>query len=146
MKYLLIGSLTLAGALVALLPVQAETRIKLGSVAPEYRPTAGPEMPEPVSMQSYSFEVNKETKRARVVVEYTYPDEIAFGADGGLGPEPSLVQVPGLSYDAEASEVVFNDQGKKTVCATVHPTRHLFGKGVSVTPTGSCIVTSALAE
>ena len=36
-------------------------------------------MPERVSMEDFRFEVNKETGRARVVVDYTYPDMPAFG-------------------------------------------------------------------
>jgi len=127
-------------------PSWAESQVKIASVAPEYRPTAGPEMPEPVSMQSYSFEVEPQTGRARVVIDYTYPDQAAFGMDGGAGPEPTMAQLPGLKYDAAARAVVYETGGTRTVCATVRDRKSLFRKGLAVTPTGACAVTSRLVE
>jgi hypothetical protein len=47
-------------------------------VSPAYFPTAGNEAPQPAAMRSFSFEVEPETGRARVVVEYTYPDQVNF--------------------------------------------------------------------
>src|SRR5262245_56963389 len=79
-----------------------ETRI--GSVPPQYTPTAGTEEPEPVSVQNYSFEVQPDTGRARVVVEYTYPDQAALGREGGIGPLPTKAQLPGLRYDRESKD------------------------------------------
>src|SRR5262249_51783341 len=113
---------------------------------PEYRPTAGAAMPEQVSVQGYRFEVEKETQRARVVVDYTYPDQAAFGLEGGSGPEPSEVQLPGLKYDEGSRAVVLDDGGKKTVCAKVESRNFLFWKGSAVTPTGACVVTSSVSE
>jgi hypothetical protein len=138
----------LAVAMVAGLaaPLWAESQVKISSVAPEYRPTAGPEMPEPVSMQSYSFEIEPQTGRARVVIDYTYPDQAAFGMDGGAGPEPTMAQFPGLKYDASAKAVVYETGGKRTVCATVRDRKSLFRKVLAVTPTGACTVTSRLVE
>ena len=127
-------------------PSWAESQVKIASVAPEYRPTAGPEMPEPVSMQSYSFEVQPQTGRARVVIDYTYPDQAAFGMDGGAGPEPTMAQLPGLKYDAAAKAVVYETGGKRTVCAMVRDRKLLFRKSLAVTPTGACAVTSRLVE
>lgn len=124
----------------------AETGVRIASVAPEYRPTAGPEIPEPVSMQAYSFEVQPATGRARVVIDYTYPDQAVFGSDGGAGPEPTMAQIPGLKYDAAAKAVVYDADGKRTVCATVHNRTFLFWKGLDVVPTGACAVTSRLIE
>jgi hypothetical protein len=121
-----------------------ETGVRIASVAPEYRPTAGPELPEPVSMQRYSFEVEPATGRARVVIDYTYPDQVAFGLDGGAGPEPTMAQIPGLKYDADAKAVVYDASGKRTVCATVHYRTFLFRKSLDVMPTGACAVTSRL--
>jgi hypothetical protein len=114
----------------------AATRLKLDSVPPVYLPTAGPELPEPVSMQHYTFEVNQQTRRARVVVDYTYPDQLAFGADGGAGPAPGEIQVPGLTYDPEAHTVVYNSAGTQTVCATVRNRKFLFWKSTSVNADG----------
>jgi hypothetical protein len=135
-----------AAAASTVISAGAMTKVKLDSISPDYRPTAGVEMPEPVSMQGFTFEVSKETQRARVVVDYTYPDQVAFGADGGHGPEPTIVQVPGLKYDPESNAVVYDTGGAKTVCATVHQRKFLFWKTVSVAPTGSCVVTSALTD
>jgi Na+/H+-dicarboxylate symporter len=93
-------------------PSFAGTEIKLASVSPQYTPTAGNGLPEPVSMQDFSFQVNYETGRARMVVEYTYPDQPAFGLDGGMGPEPKFVQLPGLTYDP-VTKAVFSLLGQR---------------------------------
>src|SRR5262245_3919694 len=92
-------------------PAPASTRMKIDTVPPEYTPTAGAELPEPVSMETFYFEVNKEMSRARVVVEYTYPDEPVYGLDGGLGPRPTFAQLPGLTYDPSAHAVVYDEGG-----------------------------------
>lgn len=138
----------IAATLAASTAISADcaTRVKLDSISPEYPPTAGVEMPEPVSMQSFAFEINKQTQRARIVVDYTYPDQLAFGAEGGRGPEPTIVQLPGLKYDSESNAVVYDTDGRKTVCATVRQRKFLFWKSVSVAATGSCVVTSALTD
>jgi hypothetical protein len=97
-------------------------------------------------MQSYSFEVEPQTGRARVVIDYTYPDQAAFGMDGGAGPEPTMAQLPGLKYDAAAKAVVYETGGKRTVCAMVRDRKSFFRKSLAVTPTGACAVTSRLVE
>jgi hypothetical protein len=127
-------------------PLSAQTRLKIASIPPEYTPTAGPGLPEPVSMQSFSFEVEKETGRARVVVEYTYPDQPAFGSDGGIGPEPTMTQIPGLRYDQEARAVVYQEPDKIVTCATVGTRKFLFWHHLAVTPTGACTVSSSLTS
>ena len=151
MKTLYFRNSAISAALVALgtcvaLPARGMTKVKLDSIPPEYRPTAGSEMPEAVSMQDFYFEVNKETRRARVVVEYTYPDQAAFGADGGLGPQSTVKQLPGLKYDDESKSVIYDADGKRTVCATVNERKVLFWRTSEVKPTGSCTVTSGVAE
>jgi hypothetical protein len=103
-------------------------------------------MLEPVSMQRYSFEVEPATGRARIVIDYNYPDKAAFGLDGGAGPEPTMAQIPGLKYDAAAKAVVYDTGGKRTVCATVRNRTFLFRKNLDVIPTGACAVTSRLVE
>jgi hypothetical protein len=94
----------------------------------------------------YSFEVQPATRRARIVIDYTYPDQVAFGSDGGAAPEPTMAQIPGLTYDAAAKAVVYEVRGKKTVCATVHNRPFLFRRSLDVMPTGACAVTSRLVE
>jgi len=140
--------LTFAAAIAAGLaaPTWAESQVKIASVAPEYRPSTGPEMPEPVSMQSYSFEVQPQTGRARIVIDYTYPDQPNFGMGGGAGPQPTMAQLPGLKYDASAKAVVYETGGGRTVCATVRDHKSFFRRELAVTPTGACDVISRLVE
>src|ERR1051326_8111849 len=92
-------------------PLQ-RTKIRMDAVPSEYTPTAGPEYPEPVSMADYWFEVNGETNRVRLIVQYTYPDQQIFASDGGVGPRPTRAQVPGLTYDPESKTVVYQADGK----------------------------------
>jgi len=138
------AAIRLALCLVLALPTASygKTSIKIDSVSPEYTPTAGPGLPEPVSIASYSFEVNKETRRARVLVEYTYLDQPVFGVEGGVGPLPTLAQVPGLIYELPANAVVYIAEGRRTVCATVQQRKTLFQKKSVVKSTGACSVTS----
>lgn len=122
----------------------ADTRIKIDTVPAEYRPTAGTERSAPLSMEDFYFEVNKETGRARIVVEYTYPDAIGDQADGDSGPQPTLAQLPGLNYDPSARAVVYEAGGKRTVCAVVREKKGLRGAHLSTTKTGSCVVTATV--
>jgi len=138
------AAIRLALCLVLALPTASygNTSIRIDSVSPEYTPAAGPGLPEPVSIASYSFEINKETRRARVVVEYTYPDQPVFGLEGGVGPPPTLAQVPGLIYDLPANAVVYIGEGRRTVCATVQQRKVLPQKKSIVKSTGACLVIS----
>ena len=117
-------------------------RIQIDTVPDEYRPT-NYNVQEPVSMSGFHFEVNKETVRARVVVDYTYPDELIYSLDDdGLGPRRSIAQIPGLKYDPEMREIVYEGEGKATVCAKVDDHKGIFGKHLRIKNTGSCIVTA----
>jgi hypothetical protein len=127
------------------IPSLARSRIKLASVPSEYTPTAGNGVSEPVLMANFSFEVNQETSRARIVVDYMYPDQLVFGI-GGAGPQPSYVQLPGLTYDPSAKAVVYEASGKKTVCANLHSGRFLFWQRTIIEPTGACIVSARIAD
>jgi hypothetical protein len=122
----------------------SSTQLKIASVPPEYTPTAGAEVPEPVTMQAFSFQVDSTTGRARVVVEYTYPDMQAFGLAGGRGPRPTMAELPGLRYDPAAKQIVFESAGAKTICANVENRKLLFRSHLAVTPTGACTVTAQL--
>jgi hypothetical protein len=124
------------------IPSWAESPIRIGSVPPTYTPTAGAEMPEPVSMESFSFQIEPETGRARIVVDYMYPDRSNFLFEGGAGPQPTFAQLPGLKYDAAAKTVVYDQEGKQSVCARVRDRKFLFWKRTSVQTTGACVVTS----
>jgi len=127
-------------------PALASTKIQMDTVPREYTPTAGAELPEPVSVQDFYFEVNQETARARVVVEYTYPDMPVYGLEGGLGPRPTLAQLPGLTYDPLAHAVVYDGAGKRTVCAIVRERKSRFGRHLRIRNTGSCVVTATATD
>jgi len=119
--------------------VMAGTKVKVATVPAEYTPVTSA-FAQPVSLAKYYFEVNAETHRARLVVEYRYPNEGFYLIDGdGGGPQPSLIQVPGLSYDSRASQVVYDAGGKRTVCAVGLGEGR---KGVKMKNTGDCTVTT----
>jgi hypothetical protein len=131
------------GTLAASVPM---TRIKIDTVPDEYMPT-NVTMREPVSMQEFHFEVNTETKRARVFVGYTYPDELINDReDDNGGPAPTVKQIPGLDYDAAAHQVVYEGNGKRTVCADVLEHKGLFGQHLKIRNTGACTVTAEDAK
>jgi hypothetical protein len=120
----------------------AYTRIKIDTVPNEYTPTNA-SVREPVLMSSFHFEVNPETVRARVVVEYTYPDELVYEQDDdGKGPQPTFAQLPGLKYDPQAHTIVYEASGKITVCANVEEHKGIFGKHLKIKNIGSCVVTA----
>jgi len=128
-------------------PVSGNSQIKIDTIPSEYAPINCPTNWEPVSLSSYHFEVEPETGRARVVVEYTYPDQMTFGPDDDAGGPPStIVQLSGLRYDAGAHAVVFDSNGARSVCATVNEQSTLFGHHLKVKNTGTCTVSTVVAE
>jgi hypothetical protein len=134
-------------ALASVTPVSANSQIKIDTVPSEYAPINSPTNREPVSMSSYHFEVSPETGRARVVVEYTYPDQMTYGPDDDAGGPPStVVQLPGLRYDSGAHAVVFDLNGVRSVCATVNERSTIFGHQLKVKNTGTCTVATVVAD
>jgi hypothetical protein len=130
-------------ALAFAIPVWADTKIKIDTVAATYTPQDY-NRSERVRVSSYHFEVNPQRNRTRLVVIYTYRDQITYGSgDGKGGPPPTTVEIPGLTYDANAHAIVYEAASTKAVCATVHEkdARHL-----EIKNTGSCTVTAVLAE
>ena len=137
----------IAISLFALLAVatqaSANTAAKIDSIPYEYTLVNSITNREPVSVSSYHFEVEPDTGRTRVVVEYTYPDQMTYGGDDPLsGPQPSFAQIPGLRFDPAAHAVIFDGFGTKAVCANVTEHRGLFGQHLKVTNTGECFVTA----
>jgi len=123
------------------LPISASANssIPIDRVSPEYTPINGPQVAEPVSVASFRFEVNPETRRARLVVEYTYPEAMIYlRNDPSRGPQSSVVQAPGLSDDAGHHEIVFEFNGARTVCATVADQAGPFGRREKINNTGAC--------
>jgi hypothetical protein len=146
MKTAVVLSLSLLMVPVASFSAPAATKIKIASVPAQYTPKAGAELPESISMEGFRFEVNNTKTRARIVVDYTYPDEPAFGADGGLGPQPTFAQLPGLDYDRETHQVVYKGDGASTVCADVTEHRSRLRPHFSVRSTGACVVTAVTGD
>ena len=131
-------------ALALAIPASSNVRLKIDTVPLEYAPSNSPTSREPVSLSSFHFEVDQSTSRARVVAIYTYPDEMTYERnDAAGGPRPTVVQIPGLTFDATARVIVYNSSGKKVVCATVEDHAGLFGHHLRVKNTGSCIVTAS---
>jgi hypothetical protein len=124
-------------------PASPNTAVKIDSIPYEYTLVNSITNREPVSVSSYHFEVEPETGRVRVVVEYTYPDQMIYGGDDPVrGPEPSFAQIPGLKFDRAAHAVIFDGEGTKVVCANVTERRGLFGQHLKVANTGACSVTA----
>ena len=139
--FLMISALALG------IPTSANTRVKIDTVPSEYTPSDYPTNHEPVSLSSFHFEVNQETGRARIVAEYTYPDQMTFGPDDDVnGPQPTIAQIPGLSYDAADHEVVYDANGTRAVCANVEEHSDLFGHHVKIRKTGACTVTTNVGQ
>ncbi len=117
-------------------------RIQIATVPDHYTPTNA-SVSEPVSLQGFHFEVNRETVRARLVVEYTYPDQIVYQkGDDKRGPQATVVQLPGLKYLPEDHVVVYQRNGEQTVCGHVTGGAGLLHHNLKVTNTGACTVTS----
>ncbi len=135
-----------AGVLLTLafaIPVRADTKIKIDTVPATYTPQ-NYNRSERVRISSYHFELNPQRNRTRLVVFYTYRDQITYGSDDDKGGPPSTtVEIPGLTYDANAHAIVYDAAGTKAVCATVHDkdAHHL-----EIKNTGSCTVTAVLAD
>jgi hypothetical protein len=141
------SSFSLAALVALAIPVSANSRIRIDTVPSEYTPENSPTNIEPVSMSSYHFEVNEETRRARLVVEYTYPDQLIYGQDDDTrGPQSTVVQLPGLTYDATAHAVVYDSNGTEAVCAIVSEHDGLLGHHLKVKNTGACTVSAVVAN
>jgi hypothetical protein len=133
-------------ALVLAIPAHADTKVKIGTVPATYTPQ-NLSRAERVRMSSYHFEVNQPTGRVRLVVVYTYRDQISYGhGDDGGGPKNTEIELPGLAYDATNHAVVYDAGGKKTVCATVQEKSGATGHHLDAKNTGACAVTTVVAD
>jgi hypothetical protein len=113
----------------------ATNGIRIDSVASKY------------AIHDYSFEVNPETGRAGIRLEYDYPPAlVGYDDTGDQGPAPRITVLPGLTYDAAAHAVVYTDGATRVTCATAASRRTLFGKSAYMKPTGACAVSSRLTD
>jgi hypothetical protein len=122
----------------AALPALADSRIKVGTVPALYEPL-GSMYSQPVSLAGYHFEANPETGLARVVVNYSFP--VVNPRVYDPGPEPTMAQIPGLTWNAATRSVVYEANGHETVCAVAQP-----GKSLKLENTGACTVTATEGE
>jgi len=120
------------------IPATADSRIKIDSVPAQYQPAYSMSI-QPVSLGSYRFEADEQTGRVRVVVEYAY--QIVNPGRYDPGPQPSMAQIPGLTWNAATRSAVYEANGKQTVCAVAEPGKHLKLKN-----TGACTVTATENE
>jgi len=128
--------LAVCAAVALALPAWADSKLRIDSVPATYEPLESM-YSQPVSVAGYHFEANRETGLARVVVDYSYP--ILNPRYFDPGPEPSVAQIPGLTWDAASHAVVYGANGRRTVCAVA-------GAGNALQNTGACTVTAAQGE
>jgi hypothetical protein len=83
--------------------------------------------------KSQRFGFNPELGRAWVEIDFHYRVSEAS--------ETHRVRLPGLAYDPERSEIVFDANGKRVVCAKVEPRGRWLFKHHHVEPTGACELT-----
>ncbi len=127
-------------------PPAPKAKVKIDSVPDEYMPTTMTAL-QPVSMQDFHFEVEPETLRARIVVDYTYPNENMLGPDDSKGgPPETKAELPGLTYDTTNHAIVYEANGNRTVCAQADEHKGLFGKHFTIKNTGACTVTAKEAN
>jgi len=123
------------------------TEVKVDSVPLELNPAgfgAGQ-----VALAGFGFELNQKLGRARLNIDYVDNLPCRAYEPGGQycppAPESSQVLVPGLTFDASSSEVVYkDDKGKVVVCATVKNTSGFFGHRTHIKKTGNCFLTSKI--
>lgn len=87
---------------------------------------------------SKNFAVNPELGRAWVEVNLFYPSSEMT--------ESHRVAVPGLRYDRERAEVVFENAQQRVVCATVQESGWWIFSHNRVRPTGDCELTHRYEE
>ena len=96
-------------------------------------------------IQDTSFEVNRKLGRAWVSFFMIDPVFDNGYERAGYRPEPTMV--PGLRYNQETKEIVFDEPGQPSVvCARVVPKHFLFIKYNKVEETGSCGITRIVEE
>jgi hypothetical protein len=132
-------------AMAVTVPASANSRIKIGTIPSQYTPYLSI-VHEPVSLRTFHFEIDEGTGRARVVAAYTYKENMIAGADDGGGPQSTVVQLPGLVYDARDHAVVYNSDGRRTICAVVRESRRLWSHHSNVINTGACTVSTERAN
>lgn len=118
----------------------AITALALGlslSAATAVAAEAGPIFVAPISAaeasKSKRFGINPELGRAWVEIDVYFAQSESA--------ESYRVAVPGLSYDKNSSQVVYDAEGKQVVCANVRETGSWIFKSQRIEATGNCELT-----
>ena len=119
----------------------AADRIQIGTAAGEETPHGGSGIAEPLAVSGFYFEVNAETSRARIVVDYSWKNPAIVAGYDFNGPKPTYLQLAGLTFNPKSGEVIFARAGQSTVCGRVRKDHNIFGARLTVVNTGSCRVT-----
>ena len=117
---------------------KADLRIRIGSRPAQYLPTRSMYL-KPLSLEAYHFEASPETGRARIVIDYDYPLLDVDRSDAG--PAPTEAELPGLTWNPVTRSVVYEADGKRTVCAIAR-----LGRRLKLSNTGACTVTATEGE
>jgi len=125
-------ALCLAAMLAGAAP--AENAIRIDSTRTKY------------ALQDFSFEVSPETGTAGIRLEYSYPASWLQGDDSDRGPGATIALLPGLTYDAAAHAIVYDDGATRTTCATEVDHTNVFWKTAHMKPTGSCRVSARVTR
>jgi hypothetical protein len=118
-------------------------KLKIGSIPLDFAPWNGSLLTEPLSVQSFRFEVNNQSRRARVVVEYAYDRQQTYVDQEGRYPDPSAILIPGLIFDPLNNAVVYNAGNRRITCGIFRTRKGIFGARSHVESTGACEITSA---
>jgi hypothetical protein len=94
------------------------------------------------ALQGFSFEVSPETGTAGIRLEYSYPASWLQGDDSDRGPGSTLALLPGLTYDAAAHAIVYDDGTTRTTCAAEVDHTAVFWKTAHMKSTGACRVSA----
>lgn len=118
----------------------ATTALALGlslSAATAVAAEAGPIFKAPISASEASkskrFGINPELGRAWVEIDVYFALSETY--------ESYRAAVPGLSFDKRSSQVVYDAEGEKVVCAEVRETGRWIFKSQRIEPTGNCELT-----
>jgi len=130
--------------LTALFSAFGSDKVKISTVPSEFKPYSGSS--EPVSVSEFYFEINRETERARIVVNYRFRGQEAIESDDRHGPAPTYTQLPELTYDLAAQAVIYERGNLRTICATVTNGHGIFASHTKVKSTGKCFVTAQNVE
>jgi hypothetical protein len=98
------------------------------------------------ALQDFSFEVSPETGAAGIRLEYSYPASWLEGDDSDRGPGSRIAVLPGLTYDASAHAIVYDDGAARITCATEVDRTTVFWKTAHMKPTGACKVSGRVTH